>query len=63
MNFLELIWLIPLLPAAGALLMLLVGSKLPKTLVSLICPGLVGAAFAFSRGAARQLAAGPEHRY
>ena len=63
MNFLEQIWLIPLFPAAGAILMLLIGKRLPKRLVSLICPGTVGISFLFSLGAVVQLASLSERSY
>ncbi|OFW08023.1 MAG: NADH dehydrogenase [Acidobacteria bacterium RIFCSPLOWO2_12_FULL_59_11] len=63
MNFLESIWLIPLFPATGALLMLLLGRKLPKAAVSLLCPGLVLVSFLFSLGAVIQLAGLAEPRY
>ena len=63
MYFLEHIWLIPLFPAAGALLMLLVGKKLPKVAVSLLCPGMVGVSFLYSLMAVLQLASLPEHRF
>ena len=63
MYFLEHIWLIPLFPVTGAFLMLLFGRKLPKAVVSLLCPGLVGVAFVYSLGAVMQLASLPEHRF
>jgi len=61
MNFLELIWLIPLLPAAGALFNGILGKKLPKQLINLVSCGLVGFAFLLSLGAIRQLINLPEH--
>ncbi|HLE35631.1 MAG TPA: NADH-quinone oxidoreductase subunit L, partial [Candidatus Acidoferrales bacterium] len=63
MNFLDLIWTIPLFPAAGAVIMLLVGKKLPNALVSLICPGMVAISFLLSVGAVWQLAGLPEHSF
>src|SRR6266550_1086623 len=63
MNFLESIWMIPLFPAAGAVLMLLTGKKLPKALVSLICPGMVAVSFLISVGAVWQLSGLPEHHF
>src|SRR5215475_1499108 len=63
MNFLELIWLIPLFPAAGAVTMLLFGKKLPKGLVSLICPGMVLISFLVAAGAVVQLSGLPEHHF
>ena len=55
MNFLDLIWLIPLIPLGGAVLMWLIGARLPKSIVSLICPGSVGVSFLLSLGAVFQL--------
>jgi len=46
--FLDHIWLIPLLPAAGATLMFFFGRKLSNRAVSVICVGLVVVAFIFS---------------
>jgi NADH-quinone oxidoreductase subunit L len=63
MNFLDLIWLIPLFPAAGAVAMLLFGKKLPKALISLICPGLVLISFLTAVGAVWQLSALPERHF
>jgi len=62
MNFLDSIWLIPLFPLAGAILMLLFGRKLPKAAVSVLCPGTVLVAFFVSLGAVWQLASMPEPR-
>jgi NADH-quinone oxidoreductase subunit L len=68
-NFLDAVWLIPLFPLAGALVMLLAGRKLDpqgrhdaprsKALVSLLCPGTVLVSFLFSLGAVWQLAGRP----
>ena len=68
MNFLDQIWLIPLFPLFGALLMLLFGKLLDpqpgggehphsplKFLVSILCPGMVLLSFVFSAGAVWQL--------
>ena len=71
--FLDNIWLIPMFPLCGALLMLLFGRRLDpqsapgdghgheapagKKLISLLCPGTVLIAFLFSLGAIIQLAA------
>ena len=55
MNFLELIWLIPLFPAAGALLNGVLGKRLPKRIIDALGCGLVGMAFFFSLGAVLQL--------
>jgi len=61
--FLEHIGWIPLFPLMGAALMLLIGRKLPKLLVSVACAGSVFASFVFSLGAVLQLAArGAEDR-
>ena len=48
MFFLEHIWIIPLLPAIGAVLMLFCGRKLPHSVVNIICVGAVVAAFLMS---------------
>ncbi len=56
MNFLDLIWLIPIMPLCGAAIMLLFGRKLSKAVVSIICPGSVLASFILSLGAVIQLA-------
>jgi NADH-quinone oxidoreductase subunit L len=73
MNFLDAIWLIPLFPLFGALVMLLIGRKLDpqgpevrhapasKTVISILCPGTVFASFVFSLGATWQLVSEP-HR-
>jgi NADH-quinone oxidoreductase subunit L len=58
MNFLELIWLIPLLPLCGAVIMLLAGRRLSNSAVSLICPGMVLGSFLISAAAVMQLAGG-----
>ncbi|MCX6929570.1 MAG: proton-conducting transporter membrane subunit, partial [Verrucomicrobia bacterium] len=74
MNFLDLIWLIPLFPLAGAALMLLIGKRLDpqyaggdhphgapsKVIVSLLCPGTVLLSFLLSLAATIQLASLPE---
>jgi NADH-quinone oxidoreductase subunit L len=61
--FLEHLWMIPLFPLATAALMLLVGRRLPKTVVSVFCVGSVGLSFFYAVGAVSQLlAADPEHR-
>ncbi len=63
MNFLELIWMIPLFPAAGAVAMLLFGKKMPNWLVSIICPGMVFTSFLVSVGAVYQLSSLPERQF
>ncbi|HEX4605184.1 MAG TPA: proton-conducting transporter membrane subunit, partial [Candidatus Angelobacter sp.] len=61
--FLEHLWLIPLFPLITAALMLFVGKRLPKSVVSVLCVGSVGLSFIYALGAVRQLlAAEPEHR-
>ncbi len=68
MDFLNLIWLIPMFPLFGAFLMLLIGRRLDpqdahhhhhapasKKLVSLLCPGMVLLSFLLSAGAVIQL--------
>ncbi len=49
-SFLEAVWLVPLLPAATALLMLLIGRRLSRAAVSAICCGSVGLSFLLSLG-------------
>ena len=61
MNFLDSIWLIPLFPLFGAAVMLFLGKRLPKAVVSLLCPGTVFVSFIFAAGAVMQLA-GTESR-
>src|SRR6202046_2882531 len=53
--FLDHIWLIPLFPAAGALLMFLFGRKLKNAVVSTICVGSVAASFVYAVGAVMAL--------
>jgi NADH-quinone oxidoreductase subunit L len=60
MNFLDLIWLIPLFPAAGFLINGLIGKRISKTLVGIIGCGVVLVSFIFSAGAVLQLAGLPE---
>ena len=47
---LEYIWLIPLLPALGALIQLLVGRKLSNKAVSAVSVGLPGVSFLWALG-------------
>src|ERR1700730_11139021 len=54
MFFLDHIYLIPLLPALGAALMLFVGRRLQKATVSAVCVGAVVLAFLFACGAVWQ---------
>lgn len=63
MNFLDLIWLIPLFPAAGFVINGLFGKRLPKTVVGVIAAGAVFISFIFAAGAVAQLLQlGPEER-
>jgi NADH-quinone oxidoreductase subunit L len=55
MNFLDLIWLIPLFPALGFVINGLIGKRLPKTAVGVIASGAVLISFIFSAGAVFQL--------
>jgi len=55
--FLDKIWLIPLLPAAGATLMFFFGRRLSKSAVSAICVGSVVLAFVLAVGAVWQYSA------
>src|SRR6202050_4431531 len=57
--FLYHIWLIPLFPAAGALLMFLFGKRLPNAVVNVICVGSVITSFVFASGAVLQVVARP----
>src|SRR4051812_15340468 len=61
MNFLDLIWIIPLFPAVGFLINGLVGKRLPKTVVGIIACGTVFLSFVFSAGAVYQLVQLEEH--
>src|SRR5688572_10011003 len=61
MNFLDLIWLIPLFPAAGAVINGLFGKRLPKNVVGMIACGVVLIAFILSVGAVYPLAQLPEN--
>jgi len=49
--FLGHIWLIPLFPAAGALLMFLLGRRMKNAIVSTICVGSVAVSFIYAVGA------------
>jgi NADH-quinone oxidoreductase subunit L len=48
MFFLSNIWMIPLMPAAGAALMLLFGRRMPKQLVNALCVSSVALSFVWS---------------
>jgi len=54
MFFLEYIWLIPLLPAFGAVVMFFFGRKLQKSTVSAVCVGVVVLAFILACGCVLQ---------
>ncbi len=58
-NFLEWIWLVPLLPLLSAAVMLLAGRSLPRAIVSWLCCGTVGLSFLVSLGIFRTLASLP----
>ena len=57
MFFLSHIWLIPLLPAFGAVIMFFFGRKLQKATVSAVCVGTIVLAFLMSCGAVWQYSA------
>src|SRR6185295_9756320 len=61
-NFLELIWLIPLFPAAGFLINGLFGKRMPKAAVGVIASGAVLIAFIFAAGAVYQLSQLPSEQ-
>jgi NADH-quinone oxidoreductase subunit L len=63
MNFLDLIWLIPLIPLFGAAAMLLFGRTLSKAMIGILCPGAIGLSFLLSLGAVVQLASLPVKRH
>src|SRR5437588_1311021 len=54
MFFLDYIWLIPLLPAFGAAAMFIVGRKMQKSTVSVVCVGVVVVAFVWACGSVWQ---------
>src|SRR5215510_1780920 len=63
MNFLDLIWLIPLIPAIGFVINGLFGKRLPKSAIGVIAAGAVLLSFILSAGAVFQLLQlDPEHR-
>ena len=55
MDFLKLIWIIPLLPAAGAVTNGLLGKRLSKRSIDIVACGLVGLALVLALGAVNQL--------
>src|SRR5687767_13842786 len=56
-RWLELIWLVPLLPLAGAAVMFFFGRRMPKKAVNAVCVGAVVLAFLLSTLAVWQLPA------
>jgi NADH-quinone oxidoreductase subunit L len=60
MLFLDHIWIIPLLPAFGAALMLFLGRKLQKATVNAVCVGMVVLAFVMACGSVLQYTAWAE---
>ncbi len=63
MLFLDHIWLIPLLPAAGALVQLLLGRKLSNRAVSWVSVGLPGLSLVWALGCFAQLLGQPGHTF
>jgi NADH-quinone oxidoreductase subunit L len=61
MNFLDLIWLIPLFPVAGFIINGLFGKRMPKSAVGTIAAGAVLISFILAVGAVYQLSQLPEH--
>jgi NADH-quinone oxidoreductase subunit L len=64
MLFLDYIWIIPLFPALGAVMMFFFGRRMRKAAVDAVCVGLIVVAFLFACGAVWQYtnwAAMPEH--
>src|SRR6267142_5707627 len=61
MNFLDLIWLIPLFPLAGFVINGLFGKRMSKSAVGVIACGAVLLSFIFAAGAVFQLAQLDEH--
>jgi len=60
-SFIANVWLVPFLPAASALVMLLVGRRLPRTVISWLCCGTVFLSFLVSVGVFRELLRLPAH--
>jgi len=63
MSFLNSIWLVPLLPAAGATFQLLFGRKVKNRVVSAISVGLPGLSFLWAVGCFLELLNRPEHTF
>ena len=66
MFFLNYIWLLPLFPAFGAVMMFFFGRRMQKTAVDVVCVGAVVLAFLFAVGAVwqyTQLAHGTGHPF
>ncbi|MBI4467548.1 MAG: NADH-quinone oxidoreductase subunit L [Acidobacteria bacterium] len=59
-SFLDAVWLVPLLPATSAWLMLLVGRRLSRPAISWLCCGTVFGSFLISVGIFRELLRLPE---
>jgi len=63
MNFLNFIWLIPVLPVLGALIQLLFGRKLSNKAVSFVSVGLPGLSFVWAVGCFFQFLGLPEQSH
>src|SRR5215831_19482200 len=63
MFFLNQVWLIPLLPAAGALIQLLFARRLSNRVVSLVSVGLPGLSFVWALGCFAELLGQPGHAF
>jgi NADH-quinone oxidoreductase subunit L len=61
MTFLDHFWLIPLLPATGALIQLLFGRRLSNPAVSVVSVGLPGLSFLWAVGCFGELLSQPNH--
>jgi NADH-quinone oxidoreductase subunit L len=60
MDFLSLLWLIPVLPLLGAIVNGVLGRRLPRQAVGGIAAGVVAVSFAISVGAFLQMLGQPE---
>jgi len=54
-SFIDAVWLVPLLPAASAFLMLLFGRRLSRPVISVLCCGSVFGSFLVAAGIFREL--------
>ena len=61
MTFLDHIWLVPILPAAGALIQLLFGRRLSKPAVTTVSVGLPSLSFLWALGCFAELFGQPNH--